>query len=187
MGTTEAAARPAPRRSDAGHIRYTERDVTGLLLLAEHYAAPYDLLSAALDAPPARTRAVVARWRAAGLAGSDTAPAADAMRQRITDQFTARYDEAKALQAELDQIEAAQPAEDDPALLDELPYAAAAFDSAPEDIKAKIYAAFDIQVLYRAPRQAGHHLGNHHPDHTRHHRRPDHRPPAPTTTPRMDT
>jgi len=83
--------------------------------------------------------------------GSDTTPAADAMRQRITDQFTARYDEAKTLQAELDQIQAAQPAEDDPTLLDELPSAAAAFGDAPEDIKARIYAAFDIQVLYRAP------------------------------------
>jgi site-specific DNA recombinase len=83
--------------------------------------------------------------------GNDTTPAADAMRQRITDQFTARYRQAKTLQAELDQIQAAQPAQDDPALLDELPYAAAAFNDAPEDIKAKIYAAFDIQVLYRAP------------------------------------
>ncbi len=83
--------------------------------------------------------------------GSDATPAADAMRQRITDQFTARYDEAKTLQAELDQIEASAPAEDDPSLLDELPYAAAAFGDAPEHIKAKIYAAFDIQVLYRAP------------------------------------
>jgi hypothetical protein len=73
------------------------------------------------------------------------------MRQRITGQFTARYDEAKTLQAELDQIEAAQPAQDDPALPDELPYAAAAFTTAPENVKAKIYAAFDIQVLYRAP------------------------------------
>jgi hypothetical protein len=83
--------------------------------------------------------------------GNDATPAADAMRQRITDQFTARYDEAKTLQAELDQIQADQPAEDDPALLDELPYAAAAFTTAPENLKAKIYAAFDIQVLYRAP------------------------------------
>jgi hypothetical protein len=83
--------------------------------------------------------------------GNDTTPAADAMRQRITDQFTARYDEAKTLQAELDQIEAAQPAQDDPALLDELPYAATAFTTAPENVKAKIYAAFDIRVLYRAP------------------------------------
>jgi hypothetical protein len=52
MGSIEAAARPMPRRSDAGKIRFTERDVIGLLLLAEHYAAPYDLLAAALSAPP---------------------------------------------------------------------------------------------------------------------------------------
>jgi hypothetical protein len=66
--TTEAAAPAAPRRSDAGQVRLTDRDITGLLLLAEHYAAPYDLLSAAMGAPPARTRAIVARWRTAGLA-----------------------------------------------------------------------------------------------------------------------
>ena len=83
--------------------------------------------------------------------GSDPGPAADAMRQRNTDQFTARYYEARALQAELDDIEADQPAEDDPSLLGELPYAAATFTDAPDEIKAKIYAAFDIQVLYRAP------------------------------------
>ena len=68
--TTEAAAPAAPRRSDAGQVRLTDRDITGLLLLAEHYAAPYDLLAAAMAAPPARTRAIVARWRTAGLAAS---------------------------------------------------------------------------------------------------------------------
>jgi len=29
-----------PRRSDAGKIRYTDRDVTTVILPAEHYAAP---------------------------------------------------------------------------------------------------------------------------------------------------
>jgi hypothetical protein len=81
--------------------------------------------------------------------GSDTSPAADAMRQRITDQFTDRYNQAKTLQAELDDLTASQPAEDDPTLINELPYAAAAFTSAPDHIKAKLYAAFGIQVLYR--------------------------------------
>jgi len=56
------------RRSDAGLIRITSRDATGLCLAAEHYAAPYDLLGAALAAPPARLRAIIARWRAAGYA-----------------------------------------------------------------------------------------------------------------------
>jgi hypothetical protein len=68
--TADTAARLAPRRSDAGQVRLTARDITGLLLLAEHYAAPYDLLAAALSAPPARLRAIVARWRTAGLAAS---------------------------------------------------------------------------------------------------------------------
>jgi hypothetical protein len=65
-------ARDAPRRSDAGRIRLTGRDVSGLLLCAEHYAAPYDLLAAALDVGPARLRAITARWRAAGYAATGT-------------------------------------------------------------------------------------------------------------------
>lgn len=56
------------RRSDAGLIRLTGRDITGLCLTAEQYAAPYDLLAAALGTRPARRRAITARWRAAGYA-----------------------------------------------------------------------------------------------------------------------
>lgn len=70
MSTPQAAARPLPRRSDAGSVRLQQRDIDGLLLVAEHYAAPYDLLSAALAVTPARLRAITARWRAAGLAAT---------------------------------------------------------------------------------------------------------------------
>ncbi|MGH3298469.1 MAG: hypothetical protein ACRDP7_42440 [Trebonia sp.] len=65
-GTQAAAARP--RRSDAGQARLTERDISGLLLVAEQYAAPYDLLAEALAVTPARVRAITARWRKAGYA-----------------------------------------------------------------------------------------------------------------------
>ena len=68
----QVAAQAGSRRSDAGPIRLTGRDVSGLLLCAEHYAAPYDLLAAALDAGPARLRAITARWRAAGHAETGT-------------------------------------------------------------------------------------------------------------------
>jgi hypothetical protein len=37
-----------------------------MLLVAEQYAAPYDLLAEALAVPPARVRAITARWRGAG-------------------------------------------------------------------------------------------------------------------------
>jgi hypothetical protein len=82
--------------------------------------------------------------------GGDTSPAAEAMRQRITSQFTDRYNQARDLQARLDDLQAAQPPADDPSLLDELPYAAASLADLPDDLKAKLYAAFGIQVLYRA-------------------------------------
>src|SRR5260370_23404132 len=45
------------RRADAGAVRLGRRDTDGPILCAEHYSAPYDLLSAALVAPPARLRA----------------------------------------------------------------------------------------------------------------------------------
>ena len=66
------AARSASARSDAGRVRLSGRDITGLILCAEHYAAPYDLLAAALGVQPARLRGVVARWRNAGLAQTGT-------------------------------------------------------------------------------------------------------------------
>jgi hypothetical protein len=66
------AARGAPVRSDAGRVRLSGRDITGLMLCAEQYAAPYDLLAAVLGVQPARLRGVVARWRNAGLAQTGT-------------------------------------------------------------------------------------------------------------------
>src|SRR5262249_10653399 len=84
-----------------------------------------------------------------------TSPAAAAYRDRIRDQFTQRYDERAAAQAELDALTAAQPPAEDPALLDELPYAPALLADAPEEIRAHVYAAFQVHALYRAePHQA---------------------------------
>jgi len=60
----------ANRRSDAGQIRLQPRDISGLLTLADHYAAPYDLLAARTATTEPRLRAIVARWRKAGLAAT---------------------------------------------------------------------------------------------------------------------
>jgi hypothetical protein len=56
------------KRSDAGHIRLQPRDVNGLVILAEMYAAPYDLLAVRLGVTEQRLRGLTARWRGAGLA-----------------------------------------------------------------------------------------------------------------------
>lgn len=60
------------RRSDAGRVRLSGRDVRGLLLCAGHYAAQYDLLASALGVQPTRLRGIVARWRNAGLVQTRT-------------------------------------------------------------------------------------------------------------------
>ena len=61
---------PAARRADLGAVRLGRRDIDGLIMCAEHYGAPYDLLAAALAAQPARLRAITARWRRAGYAAT---------------------------------------------------------------------------------------------------------------------
>ena len=58
------------RRSDADAVRLGRRDIDGLILCAEHFGAPYDLLAAALGVEPARLRGITARWRRAGYAAT---------------------------------------------------------------------------------------------------------------------
>lgn len=67
--TITPARRPA-RRADAGTIRLSQRDIDGLLLVGEHFGAPYDLLARALQVEPGRLPPILARWRRAGYAAT---------------------------------------------------------------------------------------------------------------------
>jgi hypothetical protein len=58
------------RRADAGTVRLGGRDVAGLVLCADMYGAPYDLLAGYLGVREDRLRAIVARWRQAGYAAT---------------------------------------------------------------------------------------------------------------------
>ena len=60
------------RRSDAGAVRLGARDVAGLVLCADMYGTPYDLLATYLGVRDDRQRAIVARWRRAGYAATGT-------------------------------------------------------------------------------------------------------------------
>ena len=62
----------AGRRADAGTVKLTDRDITGLMLCADHWGAPYDLLAAALCVRPDRLRGIAARWRHADYASTGT-------------------------------------------------------------------------------------------------------------------
>ena len=82
--------------------------------------------------------------------GDAQTPAAIAQRDRINEQFTVRFDEQAAAKAELEILTADQPAAEDPALIDELPYAPGLLAGAPAELRARIYAAFRVHALYRA-------------------------------------
>jgi hypothetical protein len=62
----DAATIAATRRADAGTVRLSDRDASGLVLCADMYAAPYDLLAAAMGVRLDRLRGIVARWCNAG-------------------------------------------------------------------------------------------------------------------------
>jgi hypothetical protein len=52
---------PTGRRADAGTVELTDRDITGLMLCADHFGAPFDLLAAALCVRADRLRGIMAR------------------------------------------------------------------------------------------------------------------------------
>jgi hypothetical protein len=58
------------KKNSAGILRLGQRDIDGLLLCAEHYAAPYDLLAQALGVGAERVPDIVKRWRNIGYAAS---------------------------------------------------------------------------------------------------------------------
>ena len=99
-----------------------------------------------IDQAEAKMKGLIAQLEHLGDAQT---PAAVAQRDRINEQFTIRYDEQAAAKAELDALTADQPAAEDPALLDELPYAPGLLAGAAE-LRARIYAAFQVHALYRA-------------------------------------
>jgi site-specific DNA recombinase len=81
--------------------------------------------------------------------GADTSPATQAYRQRIQARHAELHDEHTRTQAQLDDLAAAGIPDQDPALLDELPYLAGQLADAPADLVEALISALDIQILYR--------------------------------------
>ena len=68
--TENSRKRKSSTRNGAGILRLSQRDIDGLLICAEHYAAPYDLLAQALGVGAERLPEIVKRWRNIGYAAS---------------------------------------------------------------------------------------------------------------------
>jgi hypothetical protein len=73
------------------------------------------------------------------------------MRASIAGRFAELHDERQHLQARLDALTAVTPKAADTSLLDELPLAGDILPGMPDGLKARLLAAFDIQILWNKP------------------------------------
>jgi hypothetical protein len=81
--------------------------------------------------------------------------AATAMRARITDRFAELHHQREQAQAQLDTLHAVTPKAADPTLLGELPLAGDILPGLDPGLKARLFDAFDLPILWNKPgRQA---------------------------------
>jgi hypothetical protein len=173
-------ARPKDAASHPGHPRTVKASETRLdqitgLFFAEHVFGPRraQLLAAQLPATDAdaqadhdaQAAALTTRLRQLDTAQNaqiltleqlspdpaDTAAAA--MRARITARFAELHQQREQTQAQLDTLQATTPKAVDPALLDELPLAGDILPRLDPALKARLFAAFDLQILWNKPGQ----------------------------------
>ena len=77
------------------------------------------------------------------------------MRARITERFAELHHQREQAQAQLDALQETTPKAADPTLLDELPLAGDILPGLDPGLKARLFHAFDLQVLWNKPgRQA---------------------------------
>lgn len=168
------AANPRHRAAHPDHLPVSVREdamMTALATFFDQYVFGHDraaLLAAQLPATAADHADQQARLEAhlrTELARIDVAeralidelekpadpadPAARAYRDRIRERFAERYAERTKIEAQLAALQdTAAPQDHDPALLDQLPTAAAVMAAAPQRIREALINAFDIQALY---------------------------------------
>ncbi len=77
--------------------------------------------------------------------------AAAAMRGRITERFTELHHQRQQIEAQLGELETIVPQAADLTLLDELPLAGDILPGMAQDVKARLLAAFNLEVLWNKP------------------------------------
>jgi hypothetical protein len=167
--------KPEDKAKWPGHVHTSVREDVLTAKLGEFlddYALGYDRAARLAELIPAsqaqqddmdhdRTQALTRQLRKtetamSGLAAEmgqlsgKTDPVSNAIRDRLTSQFSQRYEDKTRLQAELQAIEQTAPLPDsDLSLIDELPYAPGLLAQAPDDLRERLAAAFGMQAVYR--------------------------------------
>jgi site-specific DNA recombinase len=124
-------------------------------LLAEQLPATDADAQARQDTDAAALRAQIAKLdkqQAAQITALEDidpdSPAAPAIRARILDRFAELHTQRTAAENRLTALTAAKPRAADPDLLDELPYCENIIDRLPPALKARLFAAIDLNVLW---------------------------------------
>ena len=167
--------KPEDKAKWPGHVRASVREDVLTAKLGEfldQYAFGYDRAARLAELIPAsqaqqddmdqaRVQALTRKLRQADTAltgiaaemgelAGKTNPVSGAIRDRLTQQFSQRYDEKTSIEADLQAIEQAAPLPDsDLSLIDELPYAPGLLAHAPDDLRERLAAAFAMQAVYR--------------------------------------
>ncbi len=85
------------------------------------------------------------------LPADPAAAAAAAMRARIRARFADLHHEREQIETQLQALAKTTPAAADPALLDQLPLAGDILPGLPPALKARLFAAFDLEILWHKP------------------------------------
>ena len=85
--------------------------------------------------------------------GDDASPAATEYRKRIREHHTELYSQGAALHAQLEAITAQAASENDPALIEQLPYAPGFLLRAPDHVREALYAALNLHCTFRGDKQ----------------------------------
>jgi len=78
-------------------------------------------------------------------------PAAKDMRARINERFAQLHTQRTTAENQLAALNAEQPRAADPAILEEIPYAGDILPALPPDLKARLFAVFDLSILWNKP------------------------------------
>ena len=73
------------------------------------------------------------------------------MRARINERFAQLHTQRTDAENQLAALAAEQPWAADPAIMDEIPYAGDILPDLPPDLKARLFAAFDLAILWNKP------------------------------------
>jgi hypothetical protein len=130
-------------------------------MLQAHLPASAAEAPARRDAQAAQLRKRIARNQASqkGLIGElaqladDTSPATTEYRKRIREHHTELYSQAVALHAQLEAITAQAASDNDPALIEQLPYAPGFLLQAPDHVREALYATLNLQCTFRGDKQ----------------------------------